>query len=205
MNKTAWRTVFMREGRQLMAGELVLGEARAAARGGDEAVEKLVKEHARLVYRVAYAVLREHHDAEDAVQETFLRLLRYANRLETVDNPKTWLARIAWRVAIDRSKFRRRKREVALENSDRAFSEMPAAAASADEVLDGARIAAAVEKLIAGLPKKLREPLILSTIEEMSPREASAVLGINEAAVRSRVFRARQILKEKLAAQVERK
>lgn len=195
----------MGEGRQLVVGELILGEARTATRGEHEAVENLVKEHARLVYRVAYAVLRGHHDAEDAVQETFLRVLRYGKRLAAVENPKTWLARIAWRVAIDRSKSLRRKREVALENSDRAFNEIPGAVAAADEVLEGARIAAAVGTLIAGLPKKLREPLILSTIEEMSPREAGAVLGINEAAVRSRVFRARQILKEKLAAQGQRK
>jgi RNA polymerase sigma factor (sigma-70 family) len=195
----------MGEGRQLVAGELILGEAQTAARGEDEAVENLVKEHARLVYRVAYAVLRGHHDAEDAVQETFMRVLRYVDRLAAVENPKTWLARIAWRVAIDRSKSRGRKREVTLESSDRTFHEIPAADAAADQVLEGARVGAVVEKLIAGLPKKLREPLILSTIEEMSPREAGTVLGISEAAVRSRVFRARQILKEKLAAQVERK
>jgi RNA polymerase sigma-70 factor (ECF subfamily) len=59
--------------------------------------------------------------------------------------------------------------------------------------------------MIAALPEKLRQPLILSTIEEMSPREVAATLGINEAAVRSRVFRARQILREKLAGRVERK
>jgi RNA polymerase sigma-70 factor (ECF subfamily) len=94
---------------------------------------------------------------------------------------------------------------VTLENSDRTFDQIPAADAAADQVMEGAWVGAVVEKLIAGLPKKLREPLIFSTIEEMSPREAGAVLGISEAAVRSRVFRARQILKEKLAAQVERK
>ena len=195
----------MSEGGQLVAGELILGEARTAARSEDEAVENLVKEHARLVYRVAYAVLRGHHDAEDAVQDTFLRVLRFGRRLAAVENRKTWLARIAWRVAIDRSKSRRRKREVALEHSDHAFGEIAAADATADEALEGARIVAALEKLIAGLPKKLRELLILSTIEEMSPREVGTVLGIGEAAVRSRVFRARQILKEKLAAQGERK
>ena len=59
--------------------------------------------------------------------------------------------------------------------------------------------------MIAALPEKLRQPLILSTIEEMSPREVAATLGIDEAAVRSRVFRARQILREKLAGQTSRK
>jgi DNA-directed RNA polymerase specialized sigma24 family protein len=52
--------------------------------------------------------------------------------------------------------------------------------------------------LIAALPEKLREPLILSTVEEMSPPEVAATLGISEAALRSRVFRARGILREKL-------
>ena len=72
----------MGEGRRLVAGELILGEARAAACGEAEAVESLVKEHARFVYRVAYTVLRDHHDAEDAVQETFLRVLRFRQRMQ---------------------------------------------------------------------------------------------------------------------------
>jgi len=64
---------------------------------------------------------------------------------------------------------------------------------------------AQADKLVGSLPDKLRQPLILSTIEEMSPREVAATLGINEAAVRSRVFRARQILKQKLEQRVDRK
>lgn len=191
----------MGEDIRLVAGELILGEARASARSDDETVENLVREHARLVYRVAYAVLRIHHEAEDAVQETFLRVLKYRKNLGAVENPKTWLAKIAWHAAIDRSKSRRREREVTIESSDRALDEIPAGDAAADGAIEHARIGKAVEKLIAGLPKKLREPLILSTIEEMSPREVGAVLGINEAAVRSRLFRARQLLREKLAAE----
>jgi RNA polymerase sigma-70 factor (ECF subfamily) len=65
--------------------------------------------------------------------------------------------------------------------------------------MHGAELSAALERMIAALPEKLREPLILSTIEEMSPKEVAATLSINEAAVRSRVFRARQILRDKLA------
>ena len=56
-----------------------------------------------------------------------------------------------------------------------------------------------LEILIMALPPKLREPLVLSTLEEMSTAKVAATLGLNEAAVRSRVFRARQILKEKMA------
>lgn len=195
----------MSEGRQLVAGELILGEARTAARDRDEAVESLVREHARLVYRIGYAVLRSRDDAEDAVQETFVRVLRYRGRLASVSNPKTWLARIAWRVAIDKSKRERRRNEVPLETDDTCADEIASGDVSAESALHDARVGAELEKLVAALPRKLREPLILSTIEEMTPREVSAVLGINEAAVRSRVFRARQILREKLGARVERK
>src|SRR5690348_1615220 len=187
----------MSEGSELVAGELILGEARTAARGRDEVIEGLVKEHARLAYRIAYAVLRSHQDSEDAVQETFVRVLRYGGRLASVENPKTWLARIAWRVAVDKSKRQRRRNEVALERDDVSLPEVASGETSAEQAMESAGVGAVLEKL--------REPLILSTIEEMTPREAAAVLGINEAAVRSRVFRARQILREKLTGIVARK
>lgn len=199
----------MIEGRRLVAGEAILSRAatfeRSQVESGEDALEELVREHSRLVYRIAYAVLRRHHDAEDATQETFLRVLRYSSKLATVEDPKTWLARIAWRVAVDRSKHSRRTREVSLEDPERAVLEVASSEAPADQALHGAQVSVALEKLIGALPAKLREPLILSTIEEMSPREIAATLGLKEAAVRSRVFRARQILKEKLAQKLGRR
>lgn len=200
----------MNEGRQLVAGEAILGEAATRvrsqlARSQDELLEDLVRQHTRLVYRIAYAVLRSHHDAEDATQETFIRVLRYSRNLAQVEDHKTWLARIAWRVAVDRSKQHGRKREIPLEDTGSPAQEVAAADSSADETVHGTQVGALLERLIAALPEKLRQPLILSTLEEMSPREVAAALGINEAAVRSRVFRAREILRDKLAGWVQRK
>lgn len=171
----------------------------------DGTLEALVREHSRLVYRIAYAVLRRHHDAEDATQETFMRVLRYRVKLDSVGNQKTWLARIAWRVAVDRSKQRGRTREIALEDPEKPVAEVASADVPADQTMQGTQLTAALERMIAALPEKLREPLILSTLEDMSPKEVAATLGINEAAVRSRVFRARQILKEKLAGPLDRR
>ncbi len=168
------------------------------AQSSHAVIEGLVRQHARLVYRIAYAVLRAHHDAEDATQETFLRVLRYSGKLESVEDPKPWLARIAWRVAVDRSRRRGRRQEIALE--EQPLREAVSSQAIAYETVHGSEVGAALEKLIAARPEKLRAPLILSTLEEMSPREVAATLGINEAAVRSRVFRARQILREKMTA-----
>ena len=192
----------MIEDEQLLAGEAILGVATTLARSHDELIEELVRQHSRLVYRIAYAVLRSHHDAEDATQETFLRVLRYSSKLASVEDQKTWLARIAWRAAVDRSKQRGRKREIALEDPGRPTEEERSSESPADEAMHGVQIGAMLQRLIAALPEKLREPLVLSTIEEMSPREVATILGINEAAVRSRVFRARQILREKLAGRV---
>ena len=107
----------MIEGRRLVAGEAILDGAnieRDRVENTDAMLEGLVREHSRLVYRIAYSVLRRHHDAEDAAQETFIRVLRYRWKLADVRDAKTWLARIAWRVAVDRSRLQRRVQEVAL-------------------------------------------------------------------------------------------
>jgi len=192
----------MIEGRRVLAGEAILSGAATVERSQEEVLESMVREHSRMVYRIAYAVLRRHHDAEDATQETFLRVVRHSAKLASVEDPKTWLARIAWRVAVDRYRRLGGVREVPLEEPDKPSPEIASAEASADDKFQGAQMGAVLEKLIAALPEKLRAPLILSAIEEMSPREVAVTLHINEAAVRSRVFRARQILKEKLAQRV---
>jgi RNA polymerase sigma-70 factor (ECF subfamily) len=195
----------MIEGKRLVAGDAILSPDVTLARTQDEVLEELVRHYARLVYRIAYAALRSHQDAEDAAQETFLRVLRYRDKLASVEDYKSWLARIAWRVAVDRNRQRRRKREVGLEASEKPLKEAETTELQASETVQGTQVGAILERLIFALPDKLREPLILSTVEEMSPREVAAALGINESAVRSRVFRARQILKDKLAAQIGRK
>jgi len=206
LNKCDPRLVFMIEGKRVVAGEAILNGVTTAGRDQSDVravtLEGLVAAHSRLVYRIAYAVLRSHHDAEDATQETFMRVLRYSSKLGQIDDPKTWLARIAWRVAVDRSKKHGRVREVSMDDPEKPVTEPTSSNIGADEVIRGAQIESALAKLIAALPAKLREPLLLSAIEEMSPREVAATLDINEAAVRSRVFRARQILKEKLAQRV---
>jgi len=205
LNTIEVRPVFMIEGRRVLAGEAILNGAATAERSASNAVEELVQAHSRLVYRIAFAVLYRHQDAEDATQETFMRILRYSSKLAAVENPKTWLASIAWRVAVDYSRRHGRDVEVPLDAPDQAEPAIASLDAPADEEVLGIQVGSLLEKLIAGLPEKLRAPLLLSAIEEMSPREIAATLDINEAAVRSRVFRARQILKEKMGKRLGRK
>jgi len=168
------------------------------AEANEDALGAAVHEHARLVYRIAYSVLRNHHDAEDATQESFVRVLRYRRKLEGVQDPKTWLARIAWRVAIERGK---RRPEISLSNAgtDSAILQLRSQVASAEEFSLGREMTALLESLIVALPAQLRDVLTLSTVEEFTSAEIAEVLETSESAVRSRLFRARQILKEKLA------
>jgi RNA polymerase sigma-70 factor (ECF subfamily) len=187
----------MFEGRRTVAEQAFVSEAVMMA--PEDVLESAVREHARLVYRIAYSALRNHHDAEDATQETFVRVLRYKKKLEGVRDPKTWLARIAWRVAVERS---RKRPEISMSETEAANAviELRSQLASAEESTLGNEMAELLASLIAALPGPLRDALRLSTIEELSPSEVADVLGFSEASVRSRLFRARQILKEKLSA-----
>ena len=171
---------------------------------GEDALESAVREHARLVYRIAYSVLRNHHDAEDATQETFVRVLRYGRKLEGVRDCKTWLARIAWRVAVER---RKKLPEIPLEEVEAgaAVPQLRPQLVSAEESVLGREMAGMLAALISALPAQLRDVVTLSSVQELGPAEIAEVLGASESAVRSRMFRARQILKEKLEARLEGK
>ena len=181
-----------------MAEAVISNGAIPLADANEDALEAAVHAHARLVYRIAYSVLRNHHDAEDATQETFVRVLRYRRKLQGVQDPKTWLARIAWRVAIERG---RRRPEISLSDleTDSAILQLRSQLASAEEKTLGREMTELLESLVAALPETLRDAIRLSSVEELSPDEMAQVLATSESSVRSRLFRARQILKEKLA------
>jgi RNA polymerase sigma-70 factor, ECF subfamily len=159
----------------------------------NETVAHLVQKHAGFAFRVAYGVLRNHHDAEDAVQEAFLRVLRFQKQLAAVQDPKAWLAKIVWRVAIDRIRIKPAE-PILIEPIDpRQNAEDLAATAQMQQLMAG---------LIAGLPADLRGPIVLGALEELTSGQVAQILGIPEGSVRTRQMRARQLLKEKLNARL---
>ena len=186
----------------MAAGQGIVSEAMTLARTEEDQLELAVRQHAQLVYRIAYSVLRNHHDAEDATQETFVRVLRAKRQLGAVDDPRSWLARIAWRVAVEKKK---KVADVGLEDIQEIVAQLRSKTDAADQELLGTEMTVLLQQLIERLPRKLREPLILSTVDEISILDIAATLGTSEAAVRSRVFRARQILKERLMRVLEGK
>ena len=132
----------MCEDTRVAAGHVIVNERMIGTRAEttDGALEFAVREHARLVYRVSYSVLRNHHDAEDATQETFLRVWRYREKLPEVRELRTWLARIAWRVAAER---RKKVAEVPPDNAENAMAKIRSSADSADQILLQAEMRAA--------------------------------------------------------------
>lgn len=204
-----------------MLGETVLKQANlsdAAAPGA--VIETMVAEHTLMVFRIAYSLLRNHHDAEDAAQECFLKVLKSVksrNQLAQVRNPKTWLARVAWTTALDRRARRSIKgsHEVAADDAlavggtdedpgkRAALEQIPDRVLAQDKQFAGREMQQLLEKLISGLPEDLRKPLELSTVQELNSAEIAEVMEIPENSVRTRLLRARRLLKEKLAVLME--
>lgn len=153
----------------------------------------LVETYSALLFRVAHSVLRSQTEAEDIVQDAFVRVLEHRRSLPAVRDLRVWLVRIAWNLAIDR---RRRIRPGQL---DEAFAQTLAAQTlPADAALDEARRMALVLAEIERLPKSERHVLLLSAIDEMQTIEIAQVLGRSESAVRGLLFRARARLRKRL-------
>jgi RNA polymerase sigma-70 factor (ECF subfamily) len=153
----------------------------------------LVETYAALLYRVAHSVLRSRNEAEDVVQDVFVRVLEHHLDLPTVRDMRVWLVRIAWNLAVDR------RRRIRPEQMDERFAEgLISRAMAADEVLAEARRMTVVLVEIEKLPTKERDVLLLSAIEELETAEIAKVLGRSESAVRALLFRARTRLRERL-------
>ena len=189
------------------SSEGVLSETFPITAASTDAMETAVRQHSRFVYAIAYSVLRNHHDAEDAAQETFVRFWRHRRRWRFIRNPRAWLARTAWRVALDSRKRRHAQSDFDVSPSEYAevISQLRAAGTPADEIAARGEMTALLDRLIESLPEELRNPLALSLAEELSAPEIAAILRIPEGTVRQRLWQARQILKEKLSALLEGK
>ena len=156
----------------------------------DACFAELADRHARFMFKVANGLLRNTHDAEDAVQEALLKLYRTGG-WRHMEDEKAFLARTVWRTAIDIAGRRPRTSHQA----DPA--NLTSATSNPEHLAAEGNQRAVLHDLIRRLPDELRQPLLLCAIEEMTSREVAELLGLTEGAVRTRVMRARAKLKRR--------
>lgn len=184
--------------------------AQRVANGDDRAFEIIMRRNNRALYRAARSILQDDSEAEDAVQEAYLRAYQAIGTFRGVSKLSTWLTRIAINKAFE--KMRKRKQEqgtVSLENvvdlearleignTANASQEGPERAAMRTETR---RL---LERKIDQLPAAFRTVFVLRALEEMSVEETAECLNIPEATVRTRFFRAKGLLREALAKEID--
>ena len=158
-----------------------------------DVVAALVPQYGALLFRVAHAALRNRAEAEDVVQETFIRVLQQQRSLDEVRDMRVWLVRIAWNLALDR------RRRIRPSQMDDAFAEtLASATVPADHALAEATQLRLVLEEMERLPNSERHVLLLSAVNEMSTTEIADVLQKSESAVRALLFRARTRLRERV-------
>jgi RNA polymerase sigma-70 factor, ECF subfamily len=171
--------------------------------GRVELFETLMRRYNQRVYRLARAVLRSDSEAEDVVQEAWVRAYGSLGRWEGRASFSTWLCRIALHEAWARSRRARRSEPLELDLEDqrggeRGMSESVAFASGAEGQVYGSEIRALLEDAVESLPETYRTVFVLRQLEELSTEETARCLEISEDAVKVRLHRARAALQRQL-------
>ena len=171
------------------------GLVRQCLQGDQDACASLVREYAPMVGTVIWRATGDHDAVEDLAQETFLRVFRGLRYFDARARLSTWIYTIAHRVAIDylRQGYTRRNEVEPLERL--VSPQRNPEAAAADEELDGI-----VRAQVETLPEKYRLPLVYATIDELDYQTIAAMLKVKPGTVKTLVFRARQLLRERVEA-----
>ena len=177
--------------------------ARIAQRD-DHAFEMVMRRHNRMLYRIARSILRDDAEAEDALQDAYLAAYRNIAAFRGAAKLSTWLARIV----INESYARLRKRKPGVVVPFDASA--PSAEVEAEDEAERPDMAAMRAELrtllvrkIDELPEQFRTVFVMRDVEELSVEETAVCLDLPEATVRTRAFRARALLRESLAREVD--
>ena len=161
--------------------------------GSEIDLAALVETYSALLFRVSHSVLRNKAEAEDVVQDAFVRVIEHRLSLPAVRDMRVWLVRIAWNLALDR------RRRIRPEQMDELFAEsLVGNHLPADVALNEAQRMKAVFREIERLPKAERQVLLLSALEELETVEMAQIMGKSESGVRALLFRARTRLRTRL-------
>ncbi|HEV2575734.1 MAG TPA: sigma-70 family RNA polymerase sigma factor [Acidobacteriaceae bacterium] len=159
----------------------------------DTSLAALVETYSTLLFRVAHSILRNPTEAEDIVQDAFVRVMEHRRALPEIRDLRVWLVRITWNLALDR------RRRIRPDQLDDTFAlSLIGRNTPADIALDESRELACVFHEIDRLPRAERQVLLLSAIDELDTRELAQVLNKSESAIRALIFRARTRLRQRL-------
>src|SRR5262245_43801103 len=184
------------------------------ARNDHGAFEVLMRRHNGRLFRVARAILKDSTEAEDALQEAYLEVYRHSGAFRGEAQVGTWLTRIVINQALMRLRRRRRDRVVVpigeRGTTESGFEPDEAEAPVADEKIESPPAAALrgelrrlLERRIDDLPVAFRTVFVLRDVEDLSVQETAECLAIPSATVRTRLFRARALLREALARDLD--
>ncbi len=180
------------------------GSAVALARSGDiDAFRLLVERHSRNVFRLAFRMTGHEQDAEDVVQETFLRAYKQLKNYEARSSFATWLYRIASNYSLDLIRMRRRhqeRREVNMNYKEKIdiMQSIPATSPTPDRVFYSGQVKERVTVALDELSPQERHAFVLRHFEGMSIQEIGAALGTGTNATKHSIFRAVQKLRRSL-------
>jgi len=158
--------------------------------------EEIVSEHSARVYRLAYRLTGNKHDAEDLTQEVFVRVFRSLSTF-TPGTFEGWLHRITTNLFLDQARRKQRIRFDAL--ADDADHRLPSLLPSPDDTYLETTFDADIEAALADLPPDFRAAVVLCDVEGLSYEEIADVLGLKMGTVRSRIHRGRTLLRKALA------
>lgn len=183
-----------------------LALVRQAQAGDEQAFSQLIDRNRRAVYRAAFAALGSTDDADDVAQETFVAVYQKLHGFRGEASFRTWLLSIAWRKALDRRRSLGRWMRLTIRpprsdaDGPEPIEQVPALARTQEEILAAGDLQKTLKRLIAALPRKLRDAILLAGSGEYSYEQIGAMLDIPIGTVKWRVSEARRVLKQKLAA-----
>jgi RNA polymerase sigma-70 factor (ECF subfamily) len=166
------------------------------ARGEQAALEELIRRHERRLYQLAYRLLKDPLETEDALQEVFLKAYEHAGRYQPISTVKAWLNRITANHCLNR--LRERVPQDSLDDEERA-PQLASRNANPLEVLEESDLARRLEGLLESLPENQRRALVLKRFGDLSYQEIAEIMGTSAGAVDGLIKRARQFLRKALA------
>lgn len=172
--------------------------AAQAASGDMAAFEELVNRHRMAVYRLARSITGSHDDADDAAQETFIRVYRALGTYDPERPFKAWLKRIAYNTSLN---VLRSSRIRSSRCSDSDLPELSDPSPGPDCELEAGQTASGVQQAVISMPTELRATLLLRAVEGMSYRDIASATGVRIGTVMSRLSRARERVLRALEAQ----